>query len=411
MLDYIKLIWANNNEDTYEYLLKWFANMVKGIKNSSCLYAKGGEGIGKSTLTDFIRDYVIGRNAYCKGKADHLKGQHNMQLLGKIFVVFEELQVFNDKEWRAVDSEIKDMITDDDGSYTDKYEKRFSAPNINNYVINTNFNAVKGANGRRYVVLDINPCKMNDFEYFKHLHDQCFNNDVGHAFFSYLWEINVDNFNSMDIPVTSAKSDLCADLLTPIEKFLKYKYFLRDISVNKKVKELHYEFDEYCANNKLFTVSIQKFAQNMRELGFNYKPQNGYNTFKISMEELKNIAQKKKWIHDLDKDEMDEVFEDELEKEYLENGVNKTDKRVYQSIDEHILHLKKMILKLEEQKFNEEMDSDNVYVPTCWIGGKTNTKPKKTKPAKVVEVVELDDESEDEEVIRKLVENSKIFWD
>ncbi len=91
MLDYIKLLWADNNENMYEYLLKWFANMIKGIKNSSCLYAKGAEGIGKSTLTNFVRDHVIGKSAYCKGKADHLKGQHNMQLLGKISVVFEEL--------------------------------------------------------------------------------------------------------------------------------------------------------------------------------------------------------------------------------------------------------------------------------------------------------------------------------
>ncbi len=51
------------------------------------------------------------------------------------------------------------------------------------------------------------------------------------------------------------------------------------------------------------------------------------------------------------------------------------------------------------------------YTYYCWIGGKTNTKQKKTKPAKVVEVIESGDESEDEGVIRKLVENSKIFWD
>ncbi len=92
---------------------------------------------------------------------------------------------------------------------------------------------------------------------------------------------------------------MCADLLTLIEKFLKYRYFLRNSSVNKIVKDLHHEFDDYC---------IQKFAQNTRELGFNYKPQNGYNILKISFEELKNAAEKKKWIHDLDKDEMDEIF-------------------------------------------------------------------------------------------------------
>jgi hypothetical protein len=31
---------------------------------------------------EFIRDHVIGRDIACKGKADHLKGQQNLQLLG-----------------------------------------------------------------------------------------------------------------------------------------------------------------------------------------------------------------------------------------------------------------------------------------------------------------------------------------
>ena len=60
--------------------------MVKGNKNSSCIYVKGDEGIGKSTLVDFLRDYVVGLKLFVKGKADHLKGQHNMQLLGNYFV-------------------------------------------------------------------------------------------------------------------------------------------------------------------------------------------------------------------------------------------------------------------------------------------------------------------------------------
>ena len=70
-----------------------------------------------------------------------MKGQHNMQLLGKL-VVFEELQFFSDKEWRAVDSELKYLITGDYASYTDKYEKRFDAQNNNNYIVNTNHPAI-----------------------------------------------------------------------------------------------------------------------------------------------------------------------------------------------------------------------------------------------------------------------------
>jgi hypothetical protein len=88
-------------------MLKWLSNMVRGNKNKTCIIKT------RSWKKYFTRDIS------CKGKADHLKGQHNLQLLGRIFVYFEESQIFSDKEWYAIDSELKDMITDDWGSYTE----------------------------------------------------------------------------------------------------------------------------------------------------------------------------------------------------------------------------------------------------------------------------------------------------
>src|SRR5207253_2121847 len=80
------------------YLIKWLADMAKGKQNKTCIFATGVEGTGKSTLVDFIREYVIGEKLYLHGKSDHLKGQHNSGMLGKLLVVFEELQIFSDKE-------------------------------------------------------------------------------------------------------------------------------------------------------------------------------------------------------------------------------------------------------------------------------------------------------------------------
>jgi hypothetical protein len=113
MHDFIKDIWANNNQIVYDYLIKWLANMIQGNKNQACIYVKGEEGIGKSTVPNFIVDHVLGRDLWTLGKAEHLKGQYNSQLLGKLFVVFEELQTFSDREWQAVDTEIKAMIRND----------------------------------------------------------------------------------------------------------------------------------------------------------------------------------------------------------------------------------------------------------------------------------------------------------
>ena len=291
MLSYIKEVWASNNKKVYEYILKWLPNMSKGIKNKSCIYAKSLQGTGKSTLPEFLRDWVIGRDCTCKGKSDHLMGQHNLQLLGRVFVYFEELQIFSDKEWNAVDSEIKSLITDNWGSFTDKYEKRFEAENINNYMIITN-STLKGISGRRYLVVDLSSKYMDDLQYYGRLRSLCFNDVVGKAFFCYLKEIDTESFLSSEIPETKNKADIVAELLTPIEKFLKVCFVLRNCSIDMRITDLYNDFKAFDSRN--VNISPQKFCSLMRELNFEYKKTGGYTYYKISVDDLKIIAKRRK---------------------------------------------------------------------------------------------------------------------
>jgi len=354
-LDYVKTIWANNNNNVYTYLLKWIAQMCRGNKNKSCLYAKGPEGIGKSTLVDILYDYVIGSNLCCKGKADHLKGQHNMQLLGKIFVPFEELQFFNDKEWNAIDSEIKDLITGDYASYTDKYEKRFDAKNTNNYIINSNFNAIKGANGRRYVVLDINTQYQNNTAYFKKIRDNCYNNKVGHAIYCYLYEIDTKKFNALEIPETQNKLDLVVELMTPVEKFLKETYILKQKGIKDKLKNVHELYVQFCTDKKINYQSIQAFSKTLREYGIIYRKSDGYNIYDVKFEYLDTLAKNKKWYHALDDDSNDSHSDDE---DPLEYGIQleKTKPISSLSISDKIKYHEEQLKELQK-KFLEELDS------------------------------------------------------
>ena len=85
----------------------------------------------------------------------------------------------------------------------------------------TNFNAIKGANGRRYLVVDMNPCHTDDFKYFGELRDKCYNDSTARVFFCFLYKRDVSKFNSLEIPMTKSKQDLCADLLSPLEQFKK----------------------------------------------------------------------------------------------------------------------------------------------------------------------------------------------
>ena len=121
ILNFIKEVLASDNQASYDYLIKWISNMLKGNKNDSCLYLKGKQGIGKSTLCDFLKNYVIGLDLILETGSEPLKSQFNAIVGGKLLIVFEELENFSVNEWTAVSSVLKRWITSDTYLLQDKH--------------------------------------------------------------------------------------------------------------------------------------------------------------------------------------------------------------------------------------------------------------------------------------------------
>lgn len=155
--------------------------------------------------------------------------------------------------------------------------------------------------------------KMNDFNYFDYIRNNCFNKEVGEAFFSYLYEIDTSNFNSLDIPITKSKRDLCADLISPLERFLKFNYLLYNKSIIMKVVDLFQLYLTYANEDKRGAISAQELCKQMRNLGLEHHLLHGYNHYKIPLEDLNEIASRKTWLHELDKDLMEKDDDEENE--------------------------------------------------------------------------------------------------
>ncbi|MBS0284308.1 MAG: hypothetical protein JSS15_07795, partial [Proteobacteria bacterium] len=267
-----------------------------------------------------------------------------------------ELQFFSDKEWSGVDSELKDLITGDYASYTDKYEKRFDAKNTNNYIINSNFNAIKGANGRRYLVADINASYQNNHKYFANIRKHCFNDSTGHAIYCYLYEIDTNNFNSLDLPETQNKLDLIADLMTPLEKFLKYAYLLQNRSLKGKPLDIYNTYVEYCIDNKyLHKSTIQSFCKDLRGYGIDHKATKKGNVYNVPFETLDELAKRKKWYHHLDS-EFTSKNDSKIESDDpLEHGIIKQEQKVNSDLStaEQIQQYENILKQLYEKQLNE----------------------------------------------------------
>ncbi|RYE57683.1 MAG: hypothetical protein EOP48_05260 [Sphingobacteriales bacterium] len=328
MIAFLKEVWCDNDKAQLQYVLKWFACVLKGKKNQSILYVKSIEGVGKSTFTDFFIQYVLGSELHAKGDKECLCSPYNLDLMGKPFVIFEELPVMNKNEWNVCDGKLKDMATGTEMNFCEKYQKKFRAANINNYCIITNHKAIKRPDGRRYYVVDIDTKYCNDHQYFGELRDQCFNEKVGYAFYNYLLELDADDFKSLEMPETTAKLNMIADLLTPIEKFLKFNFLLENAPVKHKVKDLYAKYEKYCDDNTLHVDSKIEFTAGMKQYGFNFKMINGYNCYRITVDQLKEIAGRRKWLHELDEIETDEVAAEDDDDDADDNGVDLSDKSV-----------------------------------------------------------------------------------
>jgi hypothetical protein len=190
MLQHIKVVLCASNENVYQFLLKWISNMVRGNKNDSCVYLKGPQGAGKSTPMEFIRDHVIGKDLCTQCGSAPLKSKFNSELSGKLMIMLEELENFSISEWMSVSSVLKRQITSKTIMIEAKGVDAREETNINNYILLSNNDSIQDDEGRRYFILDIVTKFINDYDYFDRLYE-CFNDEVGHAFYCYLLEIDL----------------------------------------------------------------------------------------------------------------------------------------------------------------------------------------------------------------------------
>ena len=308
MLKFIKDVWCasndpSTNDKSYEFSIKWLANMIKGNKNESALYLKSPfQGLGKSTVQVFIRDHVIGNDLCLESGSEPLKSKFNEILGGKLFVIFEELETMGIAEWSSISSRLKRQITSRVISLEGKGTNPYTTENMNNYMLVSNNDAIKDDEGRRYFILDLSTEFVGNEEYFNKLYDSCFNDEVGHAFYCYMLEIDTNKFNSQGYPMTQGKADSIAKRLDSVYRFLKNCYILKSKDISSTVNDLHIEYKVFCTEENIRHNGKIDFNKKLGDIGIKYYAGSGgtVNKYKKSHAELKEIGLKFKWIHELD---------------------------------------------------------------------------------------------------------------
>ena len=352
VLDLVLEIWTSNNEPQFNFIMKWLANMARGGKNQSVLYLRGEQGIGKSTFTDFLRKFVIGPQLCIQSGSQPLISNFNYTLFSRLLVVFEELENFSTSQWQGVSTRLKRDTTSDTCTYEEKYQKPFIAKNITNYIINSNVDAIKDDDGRRYFILDLSSKLKGNFDYFEKWRDLCFNEEVGKAFFSYLHTIDLTGFRDQDFPETRAKEDAIVKRLDNVARFLKDKYILKFKDLNTSLKELYDEYVGYCSLDGCKSLCKVDFNRRLESYAItSYKSNNTHNKFNYKHKVIDDIARKNKWIHSTDQyEEVGAIFTDNN----LDNGLIK-------DLEEKEAEIKSLKEQLERLK-NKDLLDKNIIV-------------------------------------------------
>ena len=305
---YILEVLCSGRQDSYEYIMKWLSKCFKGLKNNSCLYLKGPQGSGKSTLFYFISKFVLGEHICIETGSDPIRTKFNEILGGKLLVCIEELENFTKGEWESISSTLKRMITSDKINYQNKCTKAFVSDNVNNYILCSNNDAIKDDDGRRYFILDIDNKHIGDHEYYNTLY-KSFNKESGQAFFNYVCSYDIEDFNSQVFPVTQSKLDAHTKRLDPIYRFIKENYILNNIDMDISFSGLH---DDYKRSNILKHTQKEDFNKKLTDIGIKKTKVDGKYYFKYKHAELLAIATKLKWINELDEYDPTYIKENEI---------------------------------------------------------------------------------------------------
>ena len=157
ILEHIKELWCNNNENTFNYVLDLFSHYIQKphIKTCVLLALKSKQGGGKGIILDKLAK-IIGDDHYIQNSnADYLFGNFNGQLEAKVVCNLDEAFWGGDKK---KEGEVKNKITESRQTINKKNKEAYKIDDYVNYIITTNNDWFAGISedDRRFYCLELN---------------------------------------------------------------------------------------------------------------------------------------------------------------------------------------------------------------------------------------------------------------
>lgn len=271
-LNHFKIL-CNNEEETYDYLIKWLAQMIQypAIK-TTMLFFQGAEGCGKGMMFKII-ELMLGKSKFLETTHPErdVWGQFNPLMSNSFFVYLNEL---SKKQTVDAEHQVKALITDHNIQINIKGKDSFNTKSYHRFGGSSNddepMNTHKG-DRRKALIQASNELKGN-IDYFNELSKYVEDINYIKSFYEYLKAIpNMDKFNLIPLPVTEYQKLLCELSITPIEAFMKdLVTYSVETELTLTTKELFEKFKQYLQESKTnYEVNIVKFGVRLTNLKLN----------------------------------------------------------------------------------------------------------------------------------------------
>lgn len=288
--DHIKTVICNNNEEYYEAMLNWIANMVQNphetVRITPVLI--GPESAGKGQFVEDLLMNMIGMK-YCTAIRNSNSYMNNFNSLfeGKLLIFIDEASFGGSSKESGI---LKGYIGNSSILIERKGYESYHAPFFGHFIFSSNEkNAVRvGIGNTRYWPLEINgewaysekkhtPNEIK--EYFDN-YNNCLKNGGREAFFYEMMNRDISQYNRYYVPTTELGKSIIREsldkfdswffgaLFDSVEEKYNWKYSESFISQNKLItNEAYAKYLELCkdtSGDKYDKISMFSFNEKMR---------------------------------------------------------------------------------------------------------------------------------------------------
>lgn len=304
---HIQNIICCNNDNTFLYIMNWITHLFQRpqekIGVAIVLYSNI-QGVGKNRFTSLLMN-ILGKSlSFQTDTLPDITSKFNAYIQGKLLIVANEVENFQN---HRVTNVLKSKITEPYQKIEEKGKDGYMIKDCSRYIFTTNnINPFfVESSDRRFLFLECNPLKTDDYHYFNELSNDIENDAILKLFFNYVSSRNIDNWNFGDIPITNLKKTVIRDniscsYLSLIEYIQNYHKNTQIEYIRISSKGLYQSYVDYTKENHLETLTNIQFYRELKILGLNKKRMKindkNINGFEINLHNLEK--QLRTLLHD-----------------------------------------------------------------------------------------------------------------